>query len=651
MMTAIDYAMIFTWIAFILGLTLFCRKLSTSVGDYLSSNRCAGRYLLCTATDMGTFAAIYMIAVFQQFYQSGFPGEWWNWLVIMPVMMILPMTGWVQYRYRESRAQTMPELFEMRYGRKFRIFAGILAFVAGILNYGIFPAVTARCLVAFCGIPESISILGFAVGTYPLTMAALLSVALCILLSGGHVSVMVTDFFQGIMIFLSFGLIFLYVMFHFGLDGLIDPLMNLEPGSSKLNPFDQSAVADFNIWFFVLLAFNRMYSWLVWPSAQGYMAAARSPHEAKMSRVLGQWAYQMKQCLLIALPMLAWLILNRPELYPVEQAGAQAAIDAIGDPNLQKQLTVPLTLLHALPPGVLGLFAMVMIGAAVTTDNSFIHSWSSIFIQDVVIPITGKRLPPKKHIRLLKMSVVGVACFAFTWSMVFPLKEWIFMYFQITSSLFLSGAGISLIGALYWKKGTVQGAWGAILTGLALSITGILLRQFWHLIPGALEVAPEFPINGVFVFTISAVCSTLVYVTISLLTCKEDYNLDKLLHRGEYSVENSKAQGTAQKKSFKSLLGITDEFTRMDKVIYMGSYLWIIFFLLLNLGCTAWHFWIKPLPDGFWAGLWKTYLVLIGTVEVVAALWFTTGGLINLKQLYHRLTGERVDENDDGFVS
>jgi SSS family solute:Na+ symporter len=650
MLTGIDYAMIFGWVVFIVIMTFFTGRLSTSVGDYLSSNRCAGRYLLCTATDMGTFAVIYMIAVFQQYYQSGFAGEWWNWLVSMPLMMILPMTGWVQYRYRESRAQTMPELFEMRYGRKFRIFTGLLAFIAGILNYGIFPAVTARAMIAICGLPDAFLLCGFEISTYPVMMIALLAIALRILLSGGHVSVMITDFLQGSMVFIGFSAIFIYMLMRFGLDGIVDPLVNAAPGTSRINPFDQSSVSDFNIWFFVLLAFNRLYSWLVWPSAQGYMAAAKSPHDAKMARVLGQWAGLMKQGILIAMPLLAFVIINNPGLYSAESSGALNALSQVTDPNLKKELTVPLALLHTLPPGILGLLVMVMIGAAVTTDNSFIHSWSSIFVQDVVVPITGKRLPPVKHLRMLKLSVFGVAVFAFIWSMIFPLKEWIFMYFQITSSLFLSGAGIALIGALYWKKGTVQGAWGAVVTGLIISVTGIILRQCWEQIPGALNMAPEFPINGVYVFTISAICSSAVYILVSLLTCRQDFNLDKLLHRGVYAVKDSMSQSVTKKKTWRDIIGITSEFTRLDKMIYLGCYLWIIGFLLLNLVCTAWNFWVHPLSNGFWAGLWKTYLIILGIIEVIATIWFTTGGFIDLKQLVKTLRGRRADESDDGFV-
>jgi len=58
---------------------------------------------------------------------------------------------------------------------------------------------------------------------------------------------------------------------------------------------------------------------------------------------------------------------------------------------------------------------------------------------------------------------------------------------------------------------------------------------------------------------------------------------------------------------------------------------------------------VKELPIGFWVGLWKSYVVILGVVMVGAAFWFTIGGLINLKELYRKLSGERVDDDDDGF--
>jgi hypothetical protein len=117
--------------------------------------------------------------------------------MMAPIALILALSGFVVYRYRETRAMTLAQFFEMRYSRNFRIFAGILAWLSGILNYGIFPAVTARFLIYFCGLPLEFEFLGMAVQTFPVMMIILLGIAVFMTLAGGHIAIMVADFLQG----------------------------------------------------------------------------------------------------------------------------------------------------------------------------------------------------------------------------------------------------------------------------------------------------------------------------------------------------------------------------------------------------------------------------------------------------------------------
>jgi solute:Na+ symporter, SSS family len=96
---------------------------------------------------------------------------------------------------------TLAQFLEMRYSRRFRVFSGTLCWVSGVLNYGIFPAVTARFFIYFLGLPVHLWTLpgtGLQLNlTLGAVMAVTLGVTLFITLTGGQISVMVTDFIQG----------------------------------------------------------------------------------------------------------------------------------------------------------------------------------------------------------------------------------------------------------------------------------------------------------------------------------------------------------------------------------------------------------------------------------------------------------------------
>ena len=141
------------------AVVLWTRKLTRSVADFMAANRCAGRYVLGVSEGAAMLGAITVVVFFEMHYNSGFGPAWWK-LLQLPIGIIIAMTGWVIYRYRQTRALTLAQFFEMRYSRKFRIFAGFTCFISGAINFGVFPAVGARFFVYFCGLPAHIPLIG-----------------------------------------------------------------------------------------------------------------------------------------------------------------------------------------------------------------------------------------------------------------------------------------------------------------------------------------------------------------------------------------------------------------------------------------------------------------------------------------------------------
>lgn len=77
----------------------------------------------------------------------------------------------------------------------------------------------------------------------------------------------------------------------------------------------------------------------------------------------------------------------------------------------------------------------------------------------------------------------------------------------------------------------------------------------------------KFPINSFEIFFISMVLSLGGYIVGSYLTYKP-YNLDKLLHRGIYAdAPAPPKEHWTFRNVFSKLIGITDEYTRGDKII------------------------------------------------------------------------------------
>jgi len=480
-MTWVDWLIIVGLLAFVMGFTEYIGRQVSGVSEFLAARRLAGRYLLTVAGEIGGLGAISTIALWEAVYNAGWGANWWR-VLTQPFAILLGLAGWVIYRYRQTRSLTLAEFFEKRYSREFRIAAGMLCFISGVLNYAIFPSVGARFVMYVCGIPPYTVHLGSLPVSlsYAVIMALLLGVALWVTLRSGQVGIMLSDAFQGIFVTLSILVLVIYLGRMVSWEQIGEVLKNVaDPDTrSMINPFKTTQTRDFNIWFYAILIFASVYTRMAWQGSSGYNAAAKSPHEARMAGVLGLLRSNITMMLLGFFAIAVFTIVNHPDfsgLAGLFETHMNAA--KIDNPSVLKQMTVPMAIGAVLPAGLLGLFIAAIIGMAVTTDDTYLHSWGSIFIQDVIMPFRKKPFPPQTHMRLLRWSIFGVALFAFVFSLFFRHTDYILMFFALTGSIFTSGIGSAIIGGLYWKRGTTAGAWAALLTGSLLSIGSLVLQQ------------------------------------------------------------------------------------------------------------------------------------------------------------------------------
>ena len=761
----IDWSIGLSPLLVVVFLIFWAPKYVKSVSDFLTGGRVAGRYLLAVSTMEASQGIFGLLAVYEAYYQSGFAYGFWE-AINTAAAIVMALTGYAFYRFRETRAMTMGQFLEIRYSRKFRIFAGTLQSISGVLNYGLFPAVSGKFFVFFCDLPTELTFAGMTIPTFMLIMAAYLIIAAVLATSGGQLSIMVADCLVGVMSYPLYLCIVAYIVWKFSwFHDFAPALLNRPAGHSLINPFDIAELRDFNIFYVLVGIFANIVNRLSWSGNQGFFGAGRNPHETKMAGVLATWRVGFSKMMYILVPVVALAYFNSdkfnagengadacriqlasktaedvmtgnsraqpreevvgflktgtvtPEIQKLLDQSAktktlapaatrtdrdanplsstervQVAQDAIrgADPaasqtfaTIFRQMSVPMAVRYILPVGIVGAFCAIAISLLMATDASYQHSWGTIIVQDIILPVRGKPFSPKVHLTLLRCLIVFVACFAFVFSSVFGQVDYILMFQAITGAIWLGGSGACIIGGLYWKRGTTTGAWCALISGSGLAVLGIILQKYWvgdiypwlfqhnmiETLSRWLETASspfepiikwrmsadKFPINSQELYAINILVSVSMYLVVSLLTSREPYNMDRMLHRGIYRRADEPAtprEKLTVRNAFSQLLGIDSQYTRGDRIlawsVFLYSFVWTFGFSFIVV--SIWN-WISPWSNHGWSvWFYINNFIMAGVIGAVSSVWFTIGGVKDLRQLFVDLRLKKTNLNDDGRV-
>ena len=740
----IDWLIVAIPLIVVFMIAIKAQKYVKGVADFLTAGRVAGRYVVAVAGAEAGMGLISLVAIFEVYYNSGFAYSFWQ-AIATPLGIVMLLSGYCIYRYRETRAMTMGQFLEMRYNRSFRIMAAALQSISGVLNYAIFPAVGARFLIYFCDLPLQVQMLGMTFPTFGLIMALFLSIAVIIISMGGQITIMVTDCVQGILSYPFYAIIVVFILLKLSwTQDMIPTLMDRPAGESMLNPFDISKLRTFNLFYIFVGILGSVFNRMSWSGTQGYNAAALNAHEQKMGAVLGTWRAGFSAMMILLLAISGYTFLNNakfaseakvcrqelatkvvadvvPDKTGVEfkqeistfiETGiaTESVQELIGEPVSEdsdeilrdsvkqaisakdkssaqafnaifNQMRVPLALRHLLPVGVMGVFCALCIFLLISTDTTYMHSWGSIIVQDLILPIRGKPLTPHQQLRLLRIVIAGVAVFAFLFSFFFAQIDFIMMFFAITGAIWIGGSGPVIVGGLYWKRGTTAGAFSALIAGSSIATGGIIIQKIWapHIYPwleskgyiaGLSKVmesmsAPfepyimwrvtpdKFPINSQEIYFFTILIGIFLYITVSLLTSKKSFNMDRMLHRGKYRREGEEIikEKMCFKLAIKKMVGIDSQYTKGDKVLAWSVFVWSMGIGFGSFIITIIWNAIYPWPDVWWGYKFTIFgLIIPCIVGLISTFWFTIGGVIDLRKMFKKLDEKEDNLLDDGRV-
>jgi Na+/proline symporter len=351
------------------------------------------------------------------------------------------------------------------------------------------------------------------------------------------------------------------------------------------------------------------------------------------------------------------------------------------------QQMLPMVIRNFFPRWLTAMLVMLCILLVVSTDDTRIFDSSNTWVQDFILPFFKKPPSQKTHLLMFKSVVVLMGVIFWCGSYFLAQMDYINMFVSIACSIWIAGAGVVVTGGLYWRRGTAAGAYAALAAGGLLALIGLLVQRNWQtgvypwLVTQGWDVGfrhflevvsspfnpwidwrvsdelwpVKFPINSTEIGFIADIAAYILYFGVSLATCREPFNLERLLHRGQWAGADEK-KDIHTKWTWKTLLNhfvsITPEYSRGDKIITWFVFFYTIFykFLFAFIGAyvasKAFHWGVREWSQYFFVITLAVPFVLgIGTT-----VWFTIGSILDIRRLFRDLEARKRDALDNGMV-
>ena len=743
-MSLIDWCITIIPTVFIIGLGIYVKKYVIGVSDFMVAGRVCRRYVLTTSNMANALGLVTLIAYVEIQYKTGFALDFWRNL-LLPVSVIISLSGYCLYRFRETKVMSLGQFLELRYNRSLRIFSCFLRSLAEMMANMIMPALAARFFIYYLDLPQKFNFFGIEISTFLLIVIITLTVAISLIFTAGTLSIIITDTMQGLLFFPVIVVFIIFILTKFSWGGEIVPVMlDRAADESFLNPYDVEKLSDFNLfWLFVIFVGMIMH-----PASHyiGSSNAAISAHESKMASILGAWRGAFTTVFFVIIGVSVITVMNHinynkdakdvrvyvsqkiaEELIPDEKtrdnfmqeiknipvaehrigvdepysqtnnpdevyfqtAQAQFGLDGVGSANTQqfktlfRQMMLPVAIKQMMPTGLIGLFCMMILLFIISTDDSRIYSASSTLVQDCIVPFyKSGTLSPQKHIFYIRLLSIGVGVFFLIGSYFMAQLDYINLFIQIMYGMWLGGCGPMLIFGFYSKFGTSAGAWSSLLAGMSINLSGALIQRNWAetIYPWLEKIGYvdkvgvflqtvsrpfnpyinwemnrlKFPINSYEIYFMAMMVSIIVYCAVSYLTCKEPFNLDRMLHRGKYAIDGEvkiKTKWTLR-NIFSKIIGITPEYSKADKVIAYSvfGYSFIYKFLIAFALVAIWNF-FSPWKVEWWGKYFFMVSIIIpGIAAFFTAIWFGIGSVKDLRLMFKDLQGRVANPDDNGMV-
>jgi SSS family solute:Na+ symporter len=461
----LDWCILFAYLAGSMYFGLRARKYVENMEGYFVAGRRV-KVALGSATLIATEIGIVTFMYFGELgYVTGFS------CFVLGVIgflgyLVIGKTGFIVSGLRALKIVTIPEFYELRFGKGVRLLGGILLFLGGVLNMGIFLKMDGLFLTQTMGLGQ---------GMLFTVMTVMLIVVVSYTILGGMFSVVVTDFIQFVVLSAGMLIATLFVLANVNLTDMASAVVN-QLGEAGVNP---TANPRFG-WTFIF--------WMLIGSVA--MSALNQPAASKA------FASESPE---VGRKVFLYTGITLAGRYMVPMFWGIAALAMFG-PSVNSMTAMPKLLGTVVPSGLLGLMIAGMLAASMSTYSAYMLAWSSVATRDIIVPIRRREFSDRATI-LLTRTVTGIiGLFILVFGLWYEIPATAFQYTAITGAMYGAGAFGCVVAGLYWKKANIVGAYAALGFGALAPIGFLVLDLVKSSIPREMMFLVDVNISGFFSF-------------------------------------------------------------------------------------------------------------------------------------------------------
>jgi len=486
-----DILVIIAYVVVILAIGFRVSRRTATTEDYFLAGRSLTWPLIGFSLFASNISSSTLIGLAGEAYQTGIAVYNYEWMaaviLVFFVIFFLPF-------YLKTRIYTLPEYLERRYDQRSRYYMSGLTIIANILIETA-AALYAGSLVVNLILPE---IPLWQVTSVLALLAGLYTVA------GGLKAVVYTDAIQAVLLILGSALVAILAYVKVGSWEAIEAVTTARD-FSLVQPLDDPTLPWLGLITGVpLLGF---YFWCNNQFMVQRTLGARNLDE-------GRWGALFAGALKI------------PVLFIMVFPGIFARVLY---PDLENaDMVFPTMIFDLLPVGLRGLILVALIAAIMSSLDSTLNAISTLVTMDFV-----KKLRPdtdnRRLVRIGRLATIVVMILGALWAPQITRFPSLWHYLQLVLAYISPPIVALFLTGVFWKRANADGAFAALMVGLAMSIALLLSAVDLHFLYTA---------------TLLFVVSTAVVIVVSLLTEAPPSEKQKLV----WSVEDFKTDTLALEK-------------------------------------------------------------------------------------------------------